>query len=159
MSINVGFISIHHNETALLWRHNGHDSVSNHQPHDCLLNRLFRRRSKKISKLRVTGLCAENIHRVPVNSPHKWPVTRKMLPFDDFIMRTRNLNPLSWRGIIYLAYKVNTRLLMIWSQGIRTHDIDVEFRNNPVITRLILIAMCFWLMSITIPSINELILM
>ena len=26
------------------------------------------------------------IHRGPVNSPHKWPVTRKMLPFDDFIM-------------------------------------------------------------------------
>ena len=34
--------------------------VSNHQPHDCLLNRLFRRRSKKASKLRVTGLCAGN---------------------------------------------------------------------------------------------------
>ena len=45
---------------ALQWRHNGHDSVSNHQPHDCLLNRLFRRRSKKTSKLRVTGLCAGN---------------------------------------------------------------------------------------------------
>ena len=44
----------------LQWRHNGHDSVSNHQPHDCLLSRLFRRRSKKISKLRVTGLCAGN---------------------------------------------------------------------------------------------------
>ena len=46
--------------TALQWRHNGHDSVSNHQPHDCLLNRLFRRRSKKTSKIRVTGLCAGN---------------------------------------------------------------------------------------------------
>ena len=45
---------------SLQWRHNGHDSVSNHQPHDCLLNRLFRRRSKKASKLRVTGLCAGN---------------------------------------------------------------------------------------------------
>ena len=41
----------------LRWRHNGCDSVSNHQPHRCLLNRLFRRRSKKTSKLRVTGLC------------------------------------------------------------------------------------------------------
>ena len=40
--------------------HNGRDSVSNHQPHDCLLNRLSRRRSKKTSKLRVTGLCAGN---------------------------------------------------------------------------------------------------
>ena len=26
------------------------------------------------------------IHRGPVNSPHKWPVTRKMVPFDDVIM-------------------------------------------------------------------------
>ena len=40
--------------------HNEHDGVANHQPHDCLLNRLFRRRSKKLSKLRATGLCAGN---------------------------------------------------------------------------------------------------
>ena len=45
---------------SLLWRHNGRGSVSNHQRHDCLLNRLFRRRSKKTARLRVTGLCAEN---------------------------------------------------------------------------------------------------
>ena len=48
----------HHN--ALRWRHNGHDGVSNHQPHECLLNHLFRRRSKKTSKFRITGLCAGN---------------------------------------------------------------------------------------------------
>ena len=42
------------------WRHNERDGVSNHQPHDCLFNRLFRQRSKKTSKLRVTGLCAGN---------------------------------------------------------------------------------------------------
>ena len=45
---------------ALQWRHNDRDGVSNHQPHDCLLKRLFRRKSKKTSKLRVTGLCAGN---------------------------------------------------------------------------------------------------
>ena len=45
---------------SLRWRHNERDSVSNHQPHDCLLNRLFRRRSKKTSRLRVTGLCVGN---------------------------------------------------------------------------------------------------
>ena len=45
---------------ALRWRHNGLDSVSNHQPHDCLLNRSFGRRSKYTSKLRVTGLCVGN---------------------------------------------------------------------------------------------------
>ena len=42
------------------WRHNRHGSVSNHQPPECLLNRLLRRRSKKTLKLRVTGLCAGN---------------------------------------------------------------------------------------------------
>ena len=41
-------------------RHNVRDVVSNHQPHDCLLNRVFRWRSKKTSKLRTTGLCAGN---------------------------------------------------------------------------------------------------
>ena len=40
--------------------HNDHDGVSNHQPHECLLNLLFRRRSKRTSKLCVTGLCAGN---------------------------------------------------------------------------------------------------
>ena len=34
--------------------------TSKKQPHDCLLNRLFRRTSKKASKLRDTGLCAVN---------------------------------------------------------------------------------------------------
>ena len=48
------------NGVTLQWRHNGRDSVSNHQCYDCLLNRLFRCRSKQTSKLRVTGLCAEN---------------------------------------------------------------------------------------------------
>ena len=43
---------------ALQWRYNGRDGASNHQPHDGLLKRLFR--SKKTSKLRVTGLCVGN---------------------------------------------------------------------------------------------------
>ena len=45
---------------SLQWRHNGRHGVSNHQLHDCLLNRLPRRRSKEASKVRVTGLCAGN---------------------------------------------------------------------------------------------------
>ena len=92
-----------------LWRHNGRDGVSNHQPHDYLLIRIFRRRSKKTSKLRVTGLCAvnspvtgeftaqrasnaENVsiwwrhHRtwhsiMPISSTNKWPLTVKSIGF------------------------------------------------------------------------------
>ena len=77
--VNEAIISI------LQWRHNERDGVSNHQPHDCLPNGLFKRRSKKTSKLRVT-VFVRGIHRWPVNSPHKGPVTRKMFPFDDVIM-------------------------------------------------------------------------
>ena len=84
---------------TLHWRHNELDGVSIHQPHDCLLSRLFGRRSKKTSKLRVTGLCAGNS---PGNSPHKAPVTRKMFPYDDVIMKS---------------------LQIIWSSGIRRSSI------------------------------------
>ena len=45
---------------SLLWHHNGRNGVSNHKPHECLPNRLFGRRSKKTSKLRIIGLCAGN---------------------------------------------------------------------------------------------------
>ena len=45
---------------TLQWRNNGRDSVSNHQPHDCLLNCLFQTQMKKTSKLRVTGICVGN---------------------------------------------------------------------------------------------------
>ena len=79
---------------TLQWRHNERDGVSNHQPHDCFLNRLFRRRSKKTSKLRFTGPCAG---KSPVNSPHKGPVTRKMFPFDDVIMWIQNKDSFHWR--------------------------------------------------------------
>ena len=70
----------------LQWRQNEHDGVSKHQVHDCLLKRLFGRRSTKASKLSVTGLCAGN-SPVAGESPHKEPVTRKMFPFDDVIMQ------------------------------------------------------------------------
>ena len=42
---------------SLHWHHNENDGVPNHRRFDCMLSRLFRRRSKKTSKFRVTGLC------------------------------------------------------------------------------------------------------
>ena len=45
---------------TLRWRHNGHDSVSNHQPREGLLKSLIRCRSKKTSKTpRHWPLCGE----------------------------------------------------------------------------------------------------
>ena len=74
---------------SLQWRHNGRDSVSNHQPHECLLNCLFRRRFKK-NQSSASLAFVRGIHRWPVNSLHKGPVTRKLFPFHDVIMWTTN---------------------------------------------------------------------
>ena len=50
------------------------------------------------------------IHRWPVNSPHKWPVTWKMFPFDDFVMggtkkarETGSTHLLEWRRLLPLS--------------------------------------------------------
>ena len=86
LSISVRLTSPSLGPVSLQWRHNGRDSVSNPR-----LTITYTTdysdpdKKKKTSKLRVTGLCV-GIHRGPVNSPHKWPVTRKMSLFDDVIM-------------------------------------------------------------------------
>ena len=110
------FLCVRTVAVTLRWRHNGHDSVSNHMPQDCLLKRLFRRRSKKTSKLRVIVLCVGNspvppwgIHRGPVNSPHKWPVTLKMFPFHDVILR-------KWESVIKTRKFHGLSSLWIWRE-------------------------------------------
>ena len=55
--IMLEFMDLRRTSISLWWRHNGGDSVSNHQPRECLPNRLIRCRSKNPSKLRVAGLC------------------------------------------------------------------------------------------------------
>ena len=95
---------------ALHWRHNDHDGVSNHQPRGCLLSCLFGRRSKKTSKLRVTGLCAGNSPG-PVNSLHKGPVTRKMFPFDDVIMCHVQLR---WGALKNVDLKIKWQTFLRW---------------------------------------------
>ena len=63
---------------GLQWRHNDHDGVSNHHPHDCLLNRLFRRRSKKTSKLCAGDFPAQrasNVENVSIWWRHHGKIT------------------------------------------------------------------------------------
>ena len=57
------------------------------------------------------------IHRGPVNSPHKWPVTRKMFPFDDVIMEhTASRSPRTF-GPIYAAFVHTPFFSSSWSQS------------------------------------------
>ena len=71
--------------SSLQWRHDKRDVVSNHRRLHCLLNHLLRRRSKKTSKLRVTGLFEGN-PSVTGGFPSQRASNAEMFPFDDVIM-------------------------------------------------------------------------
>ena len=122
-------------ESALLrWRHNGHNGVSNHQPHDCLLKRLFRR-SKKTSKLCVTGLCEGN----PPVGGYKGPVTRKMFPLDDVIMWDMDgITIISWQHIWPPYFLVNHPICMqnLTLCPLQRHQMSVVFLSNRLLTPL-----------------------
>ena len=70
---------------TLQWRHNGRSGVSNHHPRNCLLNRYSGTDQIK-HQTSASFAFVREIHRWPVNSPHKLPVTREMFPFGDAIM-------------------------------------------------------------------------
>ena len=54
----------------------------------------------------------QGIHRGPVNSPHKWPVTRKMFPFDDVIKSIiRYYNELWLLYDTYIYYRTASLLV------------------------------------------------
>ena len=57
------------------------------------------------------------IHRRPVNSPHKWPVTRKMFPFDDVIKIQPPTTPLISSSLdlnIYPTYRDGVSSNLYW---------------------------------------------
>ena len=132
---------------ALRWRHNDHDGVSNHQPRGCLLNRLFRRRSKKTSKLRVTGLCEGN-STGPANSPHKGPVTRKMFPFDDVIMGCREVMT-GHRNYCHGALLLWTVIIMVLNDlKPHKHRISIDLHDNS--SETIVLRLCMLLNSVKV---------
>ena len=98
---------------SLRWRHNGRDSVSNHQPRDCLLNLLFRHRSKKTSKLGVTGLCVGN-HR------NRWiPCTYGQYRVTCFHLMTSSCITALPRSTLYYELRMDSWCSFIQSMNIR----------------------------------------
>ena len=79
------------------------------------------------------------IHRGLVNSSHKWPVTRKMFPFDDAIM----VSLLRYVWYTYFSYKATTTIarsirtaicvisLYSWSMGDLSHSDNFPHISNP----------------------------
>ena len=81
------------------WRRNERHGVSSHRRLQCLPNCWFRGRSKKTSKLGVTGLREDN-SPVTGEFPHKGSVTRKMFPFADIIMEITIVNLVQVNGFL-----------------------------------------------------------
>ena len=69
----------------LQWRHNGCDGISNHQPRD--YSTVYSAADQRKHQSSASLAFVRRIHRGPVNSRRKGPVTRKRFPFDDVIMR------------------------------------------------------------------------
>ena len=90
ISLNIKMICEILNELGwrrpLQWRHNGCDSASSHQPRDCFTQPFIQTQIKENIKAPRHWPFFWGIRRGPVNSPHKWPVTRKMFPFNYVIM-------------------------------------------------------------------------
>ena len=82
------------------------------------------------------------IHREPVNSPHKWPVTRKMFPFDDVIMIGRW--HMTWQSAVlphYCDVTMGIRMSAITHKstvclgGYKPHFCPVVFPHKEPATR------------------------
>ena len=63
-------------------RHKKDDSIMQH----CLMLSVYSDADQKKHQSSASLTFVRGIHRGPVNSPHKWPVTRKIFPFDYVIM-------------------------------------------------------------------------
>ena len=69
---------------TLQWRHIGRDGVSNHLTtvYSIVYSDADQRKYQSSASLAFV----RGIHWGPLNSPHKWPITRKIFLFDDIIM-------------------------------------------------------------------------
>ena len=75
-------------QAVRVWRHNERDGVSNHQ-RAIVYSTVYSGADQRKHQSSASLAFVRGFHRWPVNSPHKGPVTRKMFPFDDVIMKQK----------------------------------------------------------------------
>ena len=96
---------------ASQWHHNGLHGVSNHQPHHCLLNRLFRHRWKNTSKIHVTGLCEGN-------SPVTGEFPAQMASNADMCV---HLMTSSWSNVFQINHVKHMNKIWVYYRNISTY--------------------------------------
>ena len=115
---------------TLQWRRNGRDGVLNYQPHNCVLNRLFSRSSKKTSKLRVTGLCAGNW---PVTGEFPAQITSNAENASIFMTSSWACKVSLWRKSSWSA-KLIFHQLILWGLWYLTHESIILTGNGQLIS-------------------------
>ena len=80
------------------------------------------------------------IHRRPVNSPHKWPVTQKMFPFDDVIMAClcsrSTQNGRHFADDIFKCIFLNENILISIKISSKFVPNDDPINNNPALVQV-----------------------
>ena len=139
---------------SLQWRHNGRDDVSNHQPHHA-----DERKHQSSASLAFV----RRIHRWPVNSPHIWPVTRKMFPFDDVII-SHALPPDRVTGVIdetvgrlsylYIGFLLNDPPWLMFGP-LLWHPIIRWSHCNPLEDQVSLDKIYWWMKLVAVSPLND----
>ena len=119
---------------TLQWRHNGCDGVSNY--HHMVVYSAVYSGADQIKHQSFASLAfVRGIHRWPVNSPHKGPVTRKMFPFDNVIvtcyciwqdLMENNLWLMNYPGKIYFHDKIKTGVKLRYYRYL----LNIEIRES-----------------------------
>ena len=78
----IPIINLRRSSKSLQWRHNASQITSLTIVYSTVYSDADQRKHESSASLPFVW----GVHRGPVNSQHKWPVTRKMFPFDDVIM-------------------------------------------------------------------------
>ena len=133
--LNDSLAKIRQNKTnpyiSLRWRHNDHAGVSNTSltvVYSIVYSGVNQRKHQSSASLAFV----REIHRGPVNFPHKWPVTRKMFPFDDVIMIFMGYT------IHVLRYEFRWRLLLHLLLANDYHDLWHIFPENSLMITTVL---------------------
>ena len=135
---------------TLKWCHNEYVGVSNHQPYDYSFNRLFRRRSKKTSELRVTGLCAvtgefptqraSNAENLSICWRQHAACRNFTWLENTYSLRNEQIKLLSWCKFHSNYCKINNWTFAIWvdvtmmcENQMNTNEIPWHVQLNPLI--------------------------
>ena len=85
------FLRKHLRHDQMQWRHNGRNDVPKTNL-TIVYSTVYSGTDQRKHQSSATLAFVRGIHRWPVNSPHKWPVTWKMFPFDDVVMKESSIS-------------------------------------------------------------------